>query len=709
MNSMSVTVYALTHSLAWALIHSLWQGLLVYALLYAVLKALQGASANAKYNLSMIAMCAIAAWFAGTWAMQYQKLQLTAALISQYTHLNSGVPNFTHATTFIAHTTRTPTISHVLPGIEQYFPLLIGIYCIGLLLMLSRFVVNMLQVLAWRRQGLVAPPQEWDNLLTTWASQLNISRPIKLYLSTRINVPMMIGTFKPIILMPIATLNQLTTEEVETILLHELAHIRRNDYLLNILQTMAETVLFFNPFVWLISAIIRKEREHCCDDMVVARSGNPLPYAKALATLASSRMDSNNLSLAATGDNHQFLNRIKRIMEMKKTELNYSRVALLLLAILAITIGTCTFTGSKSFAQKAKTSTTDTTKKSVYRYYTVTIDSNGKKKVMLKELTEPVNDIDKGDTTFTFSKIIATDSSINGSKKIHLAFDTLQLIRTGSGYILLNEVSDDSFSNDFIRQLAKKHSDYMKTRDTNDNFFTAAMDRDLLAKLNRKFTGLAGWEGLYQYLNMTGKDIGKILEGEPRDMASHYKMLEDALSATDPQIQQDKQLQSYVAGLRLQTIMGYGHSRINQMADKMRNEGLITTDQYIIEKKNNSIYINGQRQLPYVLNEYKAYFGTKNARIRGVKKQVSGYETADADIPDDFDASKASTEDILDQMRADRLLDNSSEYKIERKNNDLYINGVKQPQSVFDKYSGHFSGNDGSSIIVSHTPPKLIK
>jgi len=122
-----------------------------------------------------------------------------------------------------------------------------------------------------------------------------------------------------------------------SILLHELAHIKRYDYLVNILQTVVETILFFNPFVWMISAIIRREREHCCDDLVLDHTREPLYYATALAALATHQGSVSTFAVAASGQSNHLFHRIKRIMEMKKNPFSYSRMVAAILIITVIT------------------------------------------------------------------------------------------------------------------------------------------------------------------------------------------------------------------------------------------------------------------------------------------------------------------------------------------------------------------------------------
>jgi hypothetical protein len=160
-------------------------------------------------------------------------------------------------------------------------------------------------------------------------------------------------------------------DQLEAILLHELAHIRRNDFLINLLQSLAETMFFFNPFVWLLSARIREERELCCDDLVVEHL-NPLPYARALARLPEAAANG-RLVLAATGNKKKLFNRIKRIIEMKKQNSMNGRWGLLA-ATLLVAVSVAVFT--PSFAQKRKKKQASSTTTYVYKY--ITADSTGK-------------------------------------------------------------------------------------------------------------------------------------------------------------------------------------------------------------------------------------------------------------------------------------------------------------------------------------------
>ena len=129
----------------------------------------------------------------------------------------------------------------------------------------------------------------WQRMATRLSRRLHIGRAITLLESALVDVPTVIGWLKPVVLLPASALAGLSPQQLEAILAHELAHIRRHDYLVNLLQTLVETVLFYHPAVWWLSRRIRIERENCCDDLAVSLCGDPVAYAQALADLEALR------------------------------------------------------------------------------------------------------------------------------------------------------------------------------------------------------------------------------------------------------------------------------------------------------------------------------------------------------------------------------------------------------------------------------------
>ncbi len=350
----------LIRAFGWTLLHSFWQAFCVFACLRIVLRLWPQASAAIKYHLSYLSLAGIAGWFAATFCRQLnlvREAQETRRLVAL--HLSPDV---------MAQAARQTAPSEasglqmMFPGMESYFPLLVGIYVIGVTVMTIKLCVDLSQLRHVRRLGVTPMGAAWEQHLRSLGNRLGISKKVQLFISEHLQVPVMIGFLKPVILLPAAMVNNLGPEQLEAILLHELAHIKRNDYLLNIFQSIVETILFFNPFVWWISRNIRQEREHCCDDLVIAGTVQPMHYAKALVALEEYRITANPMAMAAAHDKHFLLHRIKRIMEMKTKHLNYSQrfLALLIIVTGLVSIAWLNPGGKNGKKEKTRTAVTDT-------------------------------------------------------------------------------------------------------------------------------------------------------------------------------------------------------------------------------------------------------------------------------------------------------------------------------------------------------------
>jgi len=151
-----------------------------------------------------------------------------------------------------------------------------------------------------------------------FAERMGIRKPVHIYISDLITSPVTIGFLKPIVLMPIAAINNLSEKQVEAILLHELAHIRRYDYFMNLIINFIRTVLYFNPFVKLFAKTIEREREKSCDEMVMQFEYDPHGYASALLVLERNNFMRQTIAVAASGQRNDLLHRIERILGIEK-------------------------------------------------------------------------------------------------------------------------------------------------------------------------------------------------------------------------------------------------------------------------------------------------------------------------------------------------------------------------------------------------------
>jgi hypothetical protein len=174
------------------------------------------------------------------------------------------------------------------------------------------------------------------------ASALRLRRSVHVVDSDLVGTPIVLGWLRPVVLLPIAAFAHLTPAQIEAILAHELAHVRRHDYFVNLLQTVAETLLFYHPAVWRVSARIRAEREHCCDDMAVVLCGDALSYATALAAIERARIsligrtEQGGFALAATGG--FLLDRIRRVLHVPVDSERSSSSAVLTTVIVLLLI-----------------------------------------------------------------------------------------------------------------------------------------------------------------------------------------------------------------------------------------------------------------------------------------------------------------------------------------------------------------------------------
>ena len=326
---MESVFYNISQVLGITIIHSLWQGLLVWFALRLLFACAPSLSSIKKHNAAMAAMLAISIWFAYTFVSQ-----MHAHIWIDFSAASSPVllPHFTFPLTTAAHAVSSSYYNYV---IEGYLPYISTVYFIGLAFNLLRMGIN------WQKlnhiKNTMIPADRLQDYVDSLCEQLRISRYVSVNISRYVDVPCMIGFFSPIILLPISLTTYLSTEEIKAILLHELSHIKRNDYLLNMVQQFISILLFFNPFAQLINKIINQERENRCDDLVVQTTAQPLVYAHALLKLEQTRQVNLQLALAATGKKYHLLTRIERIMNTKKPIGNI-RHLLVAVAIIAASI-----------------------------------------------------------------------------------------------------------------------------------------------------------------------------------------------------------------------------------------------------------------------------------------------------------------------------------------------------------------------------------
>lgn len=323
-------------ALGWTIASSLWQAALLWLIYQVVNSGGNKVSPALKHSVAVSFLFISFVWFGITFVQNYNEV---AALKQSLSGIADTNITLTQAL-FNITVTEGYAGNRITTVINSFLPYLSAAYLIVLLILLVKLIRAYVYSIQLKTQGLIALDEQWLRFVNTYALSIGINRKVKVFLSEKIDVPATLDFFKPIILLPVATFNHLTIPQVESVLLHELAHIRRNDYLINIIASVIETILFFNPFVHLLTQSLKKEREHCCDDLVLRYKFDPHSYASALLSLEKMRIGIQPLAVAATGQSNQLLGRVKRIMNVKNTNFNYGQklTALMVTALILLSL-----------------------------------------------------------------------------------------------------------------------------------------------------------------------------------------------------------------------------------------------------------------------------------------------------------------------------------------------------------------------------------
>ncbi len=334
---LSVLDAAICEPLGWTIIHSLWQ-ITGIALLYASAGyCLRGHSPRARYALGCASLAAMLCLPAVTLARLASPSSAPPTIFVDNTQnaidradqpaalrqdrvSRSEAPRAATATgPTVAETTDAPRpaaaatmpwSAHLAPAL----PWLSGCWMLGVLLFSLRPILGLYNVHRLRTRGLSPVTVEVRRIGQALSARLGIRGSVALFQSALVEVPTAAGYLRPVVLLPASALSGLTLEQLELILAHELAHIRRHDYLFNLLQTAVETVLFYHPAVWWLSAEVRNEREHCCDVVAVALGAQPRFYVGALLALEAHR---SRAGLALTASGGSLLQRVQRLLAVQ--------------------------------------------------------------------------------------------------------------------------------------------------------------------------------------------------------------------------------------------------------------------------------------------------------------------------------------------------------------------------------------------------------
>ncbi len=326
--------HELVLALGWTLIHSLWQGLLLALVTGIMLLATRKSESQKRYEL-----------LTGLFLLF---IAVTGITFARELYLAIARPGFRPLANIAAGRSVISTIipftdSHIVVNrswasrLKDYFNqhayLIVTIWFIIFVARFIKLIAEVAYIQRLKNYRTSEPPEAWKNRLKDLMEKMSVNTYVQFLESGIVKVPVVMGILKPVILLPLGLLSQLPPDEIEAILLHELAHIRRRDYLVNLVQSFAETLFFFNPAVMWLSSLIREERENCCDDMAISVTNNKTKFIDALISFQEFDLNKPSFTMGFPGRKHQLLNRVKRIISKRNKTLNTTEKSILTLSM----------------------------------------------------------------------------------------------------------------------------------------------------------------------------------------------------------------------------------------------------------------------------------------------------------------------------------------------------------------------------------------
>ncbi|HJZ40670.1 MAG TPA: M56 family metallopeptidase [Bacteroidales bacterium] len=326
----------LIHSMGMTLVHSLWEGALVAVVVLFALSLIQKGNARLRYVVLTSGLLVLFAGFLATFLIIYSR------------HFSMKIPSGVFPATLLPDlpTTEASRVwqprsgifpEKLLQWLEPAYPYLAISWLLGFFMVSLRTLGGIFMSRRLVRKSVSRATPSLQAVFDQTASILKVSKKVHLRVSTQMIGPMVFGFVKPVVVVPLAAISGLGAGQIEAIFYHELAHIRRYDHVFIIIQALIMQVLFFHPLAWFLSAEIDRERENCCDDLVIKKSNNPVTYIKALTMIQEMNLTGPVQANALLGNSKRLLNRVRRLV---KPELKHSPAfRLTVIFLLFITLG----------------------------------------------------------------------------------------------------------------------------------------------------------------------------------------------------------------------------------------------------------------------------------------------------------------------------------------------------------------------------------
>ncbi|MCP5049124.1 MAG: M48 family metalloprotease [bacterium] len=645
----------LINALGWTLIHSLWQGAVIALGFVVLMFFMRKYRPRTRYFTGIMALVLVlglsAVTFVGTYRAETLKSSpvqsaLNPAQVMAGDTLNSqsaARQNTAPGTGFFA-----PAASFFKNYFKQHLPLIVTIWLMGILVLMLRFAGGFLHNHRLKTQHGKPLPQSWHRRLEILCRKTGVSKPVALVESAFARVPMVIGYFKPVILIPAGLVTGLPRDQVEALLAHELAHIIRKDYLVNILQNVVDILFFYHPGIRWMSSLVRSERENCCDDIAVSSAGDSLVYAKALTNIQALGTGSLGHAMAITGNSPRLLNRIKRLLKPSKTRSEFTEG----------------FVGAFIM---------------IFCIFTLVVGANAAA-LMNPNAPTPGNETEISTTGETAAKEdtkeTKKETEAEAEKKVQEFHK--QLIKEKEQ--LKKELDRKN------EELKRKHEE-LKRRDS--------LHRDELKRIKEELKQREKEARVHEFntakeLVMQKEELARrakeLKENNPRNQKELARIKEE-LAKRHLELQKHQDLRKdELRRIKEELARNAGNIKLEQ-AQASKELAIVKEN---IERETRELELMEEKELAKMKAEHKRIQEELEREKRNIDKEHKFYNK------------------ITQMLRKDKLIDSTDDFEFHLTARGLTIDGVKQPASVFKKYKKMVEAHQGkikksgTFIIKSH-------
>lgn len=639
------------------LIHSLWQGLILAVITGVAIVLTKKSTAVLRYNL-MIGFLLLFAIATITTFFIELKPAAKAVVVNQA--VNTPVFQLQATNNPAAYAEKPQSI--IGTGINYFTQHANTIVLIWFLIICARcvqFAAGLQHIYYLRRNNIVAAGDYWERKVNALADSMGIPTAVSVMQSGIAKIPMMLGHFKPVILIPIGLLTALSEEEVESILIHELAHIRRKDFLVNLLQNLVEIVFFFNPAVLWASALIKSERENCCDDMVVAQTSSKVSYIKALVSCEEYHSAMPAYAMGLGGKKGHFLNRVKRMLSNNNESLNRMEKAVLTICLVSAVIITAAFSKPEHIKAAAKgkdarTSITKALKKNDSLSKTILVSGDTTVKTALR-VYKP-SEVSEG-TSVRF------DKSVNRKKYL------VYLAKKDGVLYQLNSTYDGKANTYYIDGKPVSSADLTQHQSQFDDIFNRDVPEPAnpAAPVELQHNGEKGEivDNADVAIAKSAKPAKSAEPAEPAGVARVAQVAKQAKAA--------KSADSAVAAKYLY--------RLDSMKSMHQGAKLKATNMQLatLAKMKKYAYIDSANQYN---NKAAAYQGfAKKREMQAAKEYAAG----------DADRGKQAISDMMN----DGIIKTTDNLSFKLSTSEFVVNGKKQPEDVYQRYRAKYVKSTG--------------